>query len=147
MTTPVPAAQPLASHAVHDISQRLSADYRNRQPPSPKAASEPPDSCCDEDCAESQEENPNDTAKRSELRVRSWIETPDAIKRRASPEQSNRRKARHGGTEEQENPYRSESGCLGRGGGCAAPHLLNISQRSQTSDFWFSLALFRYFAS
>jgi hypothetical protein len=89
-----------------------------------KAASEPPDSCRDKSRGKRQEENPNDTAQRRELFVRSRIERPETIKRRASPEQSSCGETRHDGTKEQENADRSKSLRFRTD---SVPHLLNIS--------------------
>ena len=89
--------------------------------PSPKAAAEPPDSCRDQSRGERQEENHNNTAQRRELVVRSRIESPETIKRRASPEQSSCGESRHHGAEEQENPDRSKSSRFSRD---SVPHLL-----------------------
>lgn len=96
--------------------------------------SEPPDSRRGKGRAEQKEENPDCTAQRCELLVRCRIESPDTIKSRASPEQSNRSKTRHDGTKEQENTDCSESWCLRSDSGIepgeiVVRHLPNISQR------------------
>jgi hypothetical protein len=89
-----------------------------------KAAAEPPDSCSDESRGERQEENHDNTAERRELVVRSRIESPETIKRRASPEQSSRGKSRHHGAEKQENPDRGKSSRFRRD---RVLHLLNLN--------------------
>ena len=75
----------------------------------PPKAAEPPDSCRDESRGECQEGNRNNTTMRRELVVGSRIESPEAIKKRASPEQSSCGESRQHGAEEQENPDRSKS--------------------------------------
>jgi hypothetical protein len=62
---------------------------------------------------DSQEENPNETAQRRELLVRSRIESPETIKSRASPVQSNSGETRHDGTKEQELSIAVNPGVLG----------------------------------
>jgi hypothetical protein len=114
--------------------------------PSPKAASEPSDSCRGEGRAEQQKENPNHTAQRRELLVRYRIEGPETIEGRASPEQCSCGEARHNGTKEQENAYRSESWRLSSDseiepGAIVVPHQLNISQlRKPRSACWRKIA-------
>jgi hypothetical protein len=81
----------------------------------------PSDSCRDEGRAERQEENPDETAQRRKLLVRGWIERPDTIKSRASPEQSSCGETRHDGTKEQENADRRKTS---RFRPDSVPHLL-----------------------
>ncbi len=119
------ATQQVASDAVNDIPQNLSGDDSYCQSPSPKTASEPPDSCRREGRAEQQEQNSNRGAQRRELLVRRRVERPDAIERGATPKQSGGGKTCHDRTKEQENAYGRESWRLGH----RLPHMLNISQR------------------
>jgi hypothetical protein len=102
-------AEPIASDAVNEIPDNLCSDDRDRESPSQKAASKPSDSCRGESRTEQREENPNRTAQRRELLVRSRIESPETIKSRALPRQSSCSETRHNRTKEQENAYCSES--------------------------------------